>query len=447
MSRLFRNFEQIVANGLTPELQKKRRDILTILEEAVQAVNPYTAVHHVFSEDIIQLSSDIIDVTKFDNCVLIGFGKASVGMAEAALEHMKPKKAMVITNNAQVQTTHKELSVFVGGHPLPNPGSIHGTKQLLRGIQECTSNDLVLVLISGGGSALLCQPRVSLGDMQQTTDLLMKAGATINDLNTVRKHLSYVKGGQLATHTSATVVSLILSDIINDPLEFIASGPTTPDTTTFEDAEKILKQYNVWNTISQHVQQVITQGRNGEIPETPKPQNSVFQRVYNQIIASNKQACEQATKTAQALGYDPMIFSTTLQGEARKIGSVLVEFAQAVKTQQKPPCIIAGGETTVTVTGQGKGGRNQELVLGMLPGIDNTGLVAASMGTDGIDGVGDAAGAIVDGFTHYRAKKQHLRYQTYLLENNSNAFFHQINDELLTGLTGTNVMDIQVLIP
>jgi glycerate-2-kinase len=303
------------------------------------------------------------------------------------------------------------------------------------------------VLISGGGSALFCMPKVSLDDLQKTTDLLLKSGANINEFNTIRKHLSYVKGGQLASSASCRVISFIISDIVGDPIGSIASGPTCPDPTTFGDAQNILKKYDIWEKLPETAKNTIIDGIKAKIPETPKKGDTVFDNVDNIIVANNEIACKAAKDKARELGYDQtMILTTSLTGEAREMGRYLIDKAQSYYAGSKKIVFVSGGETTVTIMGDGKGGRNQEMVLAGAEMLIDENMVFASFATDGIDGKSDAAGAVADGFTLTKACEQRLDFDKFLRNNDSYGFFKHLNDLLITGPTGTNVMDIQVII-
>lgn len=443
---MIQNKKQLIMNGSTEVFQQKRKDILTMFEAALEAVNPSTAVSQMFSNKTIKYEDKSINLDDFKNIYVVGFGKASVGMAQALFEIVSVSQAVLITNDPAAKLAYENVEIIVGGHPLPTQESVRGAKKILDIVDKCSEDDILIVLISGGGSALFCYPRVSLQDMQQTTDVLMKAGADINELNTVRKHLSYVKGGRLATKTKATIVSLIISDIIDDPLEFIASGPTVADSTTFADALQIIHNYDLENKIPTQVLDTLLKGKQGHIQETPKENDSCFTKVHNSIIASNKQACVQAAKIATKLGYEAQVHSTMVHGEAKILGPKLVDLAHSSAANKK--CVlISGGEPTVTIHGTGKGGRNQELILSMIPALHKTTIVAASFGTDGIDGNSDAAGAIADGATLTKAIEKKMDYEVFLKNNNSYEYFHALHDVIITGPTGTNVMDIQIVIP
>lgn len=433
-SRIFKNGEDIIRNGKTPEIRKAREDLLSILSHAIEKVDPYTVTSSYL---------DKIDLSIYDNIYLLAFGKASVRMAEAVCDRVKIREGVVITNeNKMVRSGN--VSTYLCDHPIPTSRNITATERALSMLRHCKENDLLLVLISGGGSALLCKPRIPLHDMQVLFDLILKSGADIMEFNTIRKHLSYVKGGQLAKLVKCDILSCIISDVVGDPIEFIASGPTAPDSTTFEDAKRILDKYLLWDKIPASARDVIEKGLRGEIPETPKPGDEVFEGVRNVIIANNKLACEGARMRAEEMGYGARIISTSLTGEAREVGRYLVK--EALKKLGDREVMISGGETTVTVKGNGKGGRNQEMVLGCIEEVSSTNLVFSSMATDGIDGNSPSAGAIVDGFSLKRSQEMGLNFREYLDNNDSYGFFSKLGDALMTGSTGTNVMDIQVIL-
>jgi len=442
---LFKNQEQVIENGQTSELKKIRKDIFDILASALNAVNPYDAVKSKFDGESIVFKSETIDISDFKNIYLIGFGKASVSMAQAVCDSVNIKNGAVITSDPSNRVQNNSVSTFVGSHPIPNQKNIEYTNKILNIVEKCDENNLLIVLISGGGSSLLSKPRVSIDDLHKTTDLLLKSGASIKEINTIRKHLSFVKGGQLAFYAKCTIISFIISDIIGDPIEFIASGPTYPDSTTYIDVQKILKKYGLLMKLSSSVKKVIEDGIRGKIPETPKKGDLVFDDVFNFIVANNEMACNAAKEKAEELGYKTMLLTTSLDGQAKDVGRYLAEKATNYLTDAKM-VFISGGETTVTIKGNGKGGRNQEMVLSSVKELIDKNVVFSSFATDGIDGVTDAAGAIADAYTLKRAYKKNLDPNKFLNENNSYEFFNKLNDLIITGPTGTNVMDIQILV-
>jgi glycerate 2-kinase len=442
----FQQEKDLIENGATEEIQRKRKDILFLFSQVLKAVNPYNAVTSYLKDKTLLLSDTTVDTNDFKNIYVVAFGKGSVGMTQAVCDHLPISKGIIITNQSDMTMYDEDIEIIVGGHPLPNENSIQGAKKIQTLLSNCKTDDLVIVLISGGGSALLASPRVSLTDLQKTTKALLYSGATIQEINTIRKHLSTVKGGQLVKSLSSRVVSFIISDVVGDPLEFISSGPTVGDSTTFSDAYRILYEYNLWNEIPDSVRRVITQGKKGFIPETPFPDDPVFSRVSNMIVANNSMACETVLTQAKRLDYDPVLVSTELTGEASELGLKLYQKAKEYNDHSGGDLFISGGEPTVTITGDGKGGRNQELALSMADPLKGTGGVFASLGTDGIDGMSPAAGAIVDGNTLHRAERIDMNVSTFLQRNDSFTFFDKLHDVLMTGPTGTNVMDVQILI-
>jgi len=440
-----KNRDELVSNGATKVFQKKRRDTLEILSAAVDAVDPYGVVARAFQKKHLLLGAETMDLSRYDHVHVVGFGKASVPMAHAICDAIPVAQGVVITNDPSASPPCRGVEVVVGGHPLPDEGSIRGTDKILALLHRCSLHDCVIMVISGGGSSLLCKPLVPLEDLRTAVRLLQDSGADINELNIVRKHLSQVKGGRLASYTKATIISLILSDVIADPISTIASGPTSPDPSTFSDAKTILLRHGLWERISHRVQSTIEDGIAGRIPETPKQGDAVFKTVRTMVVANNQLACDHAMKKAQELGYEPMLVSTSISGKARQLGRELVSRAKHYRPNSNI-ALISSGEPTVLVKGTGIGGRNQELVLGCVTDLSGTQVVVASLGTDGIDGNSTAAGAIADGLTLTRAKDFKLDPSVFLLNNDSNTFFRTLHDTIVTGPTGTNVMDIQVIL-
>ena len=442
---LFKNREQIINNGETTELKKAREDILELLSAAIKSVDPYNAVISKFEKNQIIFKNKKINLKKFNDIYLAGFGKASIEMTKAVCDSVNVKQGIVITNDSLESLDYKNIELIIGSHPIPDQNSLKGAEKVINLIKKCKKDDFLIVLISGGGSALLEKPRVSLEDLQKTTDLLLKSGANINEINTIRKHLSYIKGGQLIKYAKCRVFSFIISDIINDPIEFIASGPTYPDSTTFYEAEKILFKYKLTEKIPKSVIKIFEDGKKGIITETPKPNNKIFNRVQNLIVANNEIACKAAEIKAQELGYKTLFLTSSIEGEAKKIGKFLIKKVMNYMENEKI-AFISGGETTVTIEGSGRGGRNQEMVLSTVELLKNRDIVFSSFATDGVDGPTDAAGALADGFTSKKARKQGLDILEFLENNNSYEFFERLDSLLITDKTGTNVMDIQIIL-
>jgi hydroxypyruvate reductase len=348
----------------------------------------------------------------------------------------------------------EKIHIQEAGHPVPDEAGMRGTEKILDLLRQADENDLVIGAISGGGSALLPLPvaGISLEDKQAATKLLLACGATINEMNAVRKHISQVKGGQLARAVyPATLITLILSDVIGDPLDVIASGPTVPDESTFKDVQRILGKYNIPAQLPASIKKHIEKSLAGAAPETPKTGDPIFNKTQNLIVASNRQAIAAAKAEAQKRGYQTLILSTLIEGETREIARMHAAIAKEIHLSGNPvpppACVISGGETTVTLRGNGLGGRNQEFVLAAaleISGWPDT--VILSAGTDGTDGPTEAAGAIGDGKTVERATALGLKPQIFLAENNSYRFFEKLGDLMITGPTNTNVMDLQIML-
>ncbi|MFN0070172.1 MAG: glycerate kinase [Chloroflexota bacterium] len=436
-----------------PKHVAQRRLALEVLAAGLAAVDPYQAIHRHMSRSgsVLTIGSHQFDLDHVRRIIAVGAGKAGGPMAQAVEEILGDRLSGGWIN---VKTGHlaptRLVHLHEAGHPIPDEDSILGTRKIVELLRELDSNDLVLGLISGGGSALLTLPRsgVQLHDLQATTSLLLRAGADINQLNTVRKHLDQIKGGGLARCASpAQIVTLILSDVIGDPLDVIASGPTVPDPTSFANVCSVIDQFDLWPALPPTVAGVLQRGRAGLEQETAKPGDPIFERVVTCIVGSNAQAAQAALGTAREQGWATIDLGSMLEGEAREVGRMLGGFARSIAAEARPfappACIVAGGETVVTVRGIGVGGRNQELALGAaiaIEGLPDTLIV--SLGTDGTDGPTDAAGAIADGSTLERARAHRLDAHRALAQNDSYGYFATLGDLLVTGPTRTNVNDL-----
>jgi len=452
------NKDILLQNAGTSADLKAREAVLSALETAVHASNPRQLIrdHVKIDGSWMSIDSERFDLNTFKSIFVIGGGKASGSMAEALEQLLKDKITSGIVN-VLAGTSNKYRTVRIGlneaSHPIPDPKGVKGTKEMLEIVECSQERDLIICLISGGGSAMMTLPRegVDLEDKQTVTRLLLRCGATINEINTVRKHLSEFKGGWLAKKAQpATLLSLILSDVVGDPLDSIASGPTAPDPTTYDDATEILSKYRIWDQTPIALRNVLEMGKRGLIPETPKPEDPAFKNVKNIIVGNNRGACMAAEAKLRELGFNTLFLTSHLQGEAREAGIFLAAIANEIigsgKPIKRPAAVIVGGETTVTVTGNGLGGRNQETMLSAAIRISSReGVSMGSIGTDGIDGPTDAAGAIVDGKTMKRAHENNLDYKKALSNNDSYSFFANLRDLVVTGPTGSNVNDIAVL--
>ncbi len=427
-----------------------RRRAFAVLDAALDAVDPAEAVQHHLRRDgdTLHVGAHVYSLARFRRIYVVGGGKASAAMAQAVESVLGDRvTAGVVNVRYNYAKTTEIIQINEAGHPIPDEAGVIGTQQMVNLAREAGPDDLVLCLISGGGSALLTLPvaGVSLADIQQLTSALLRCGATINEMNAIRKHLSQIKGGHLARLAyPASLVSLIVSDVVGSPLDVIASGPTVPDSTTFADARAVIERYGIAGEMPASVMAHL----GGGSPETPKPGDPIFERVQNLVVASNAVAAQAALDKARALGFDSMILSTYVEGEAREVAKVFAgiarEIAAHARPLRRPACLIAGGETTVTLRGQGRGGRNQELALAAALGLDGLGAEAMVIGlaTDGSDGPTDAAGGIADGTTLGRARALGLDPWAYLAENDSYTLLKRLGDLIVTGPTHTNVNDL-----
>jgi glycerate 2-kinase len=438
-----------------------RTEIRLLLQAALNAADPSAAVRRSLRVDsshlIIKNSTsppfldDSYDLQRVRRLIILGAGKAAPAMAAAVVSALGPRitDGLVVTKAGYSRRLNR-IGILTAGHPVPDRAGINAARRMTGLITGLGKNDLVLFLLSGGASALLPFPvdGVTLRDKQRVTDLLLRSGATIGELNAVRKHLSGMKGGQLAARCRpARVASLILSDVLGNPLDAIGSGPTAPDPTTFSDAVGVLKRYDLWSRIPPSVKSHLTAGQKGTRSETPKPGDPLFHRVRNIIIGDNRAAVEAVSRKARALGFRSLILTTKLQGEARDAAQLFGALARAVRETgrpvPRPACLVAGGELTVTVRGGGKGGRCQELALAAVKEIaGQTGTILAAFGTDGTDGPTDAAGAVVDHMTLRRAVRNGFEPDRFLDRSDSYRFFRKVGGLIRTGPTGTNVNDI-----
>jgi glycerate 2-kinase len=435
-----------------------RRDAIEIFRAALAAANAGNAVrkHLSVQSNSIKAGTVRLPLRNINRIFLVGAGKAAVQMAASVEEIVGTRltRGMVVTKQGHATVPLNRVEIIEAGHPIPDQAGVRASGTIRALLRELNARDLVLVAISGGASALLSAPAepITLHAKQKTTDLLLRAGATIHELNAVRKHISTLKGGQLASLAyPATVVSLILSDVIGDPPDVIGSGPTAPDPSTFADAIAVLAKFGLLNRIPSAVRERLEQGARGEIEETPKPGDPVFKHVHNVIIGSNRLALDAAAQEAKMRGFHPVILSSAIDGETREVArthaQILREVALSGHPVRSPACILSGGETTVTIQGKGKGGRNQEFALAAAFEIDGfPNLVVLSAGTDGTDGPTDAAGAIATGDTIRRARQRGLDPMKHFSENDPYPFFDALGGLIKTGPTGTNVMDIHVLL-
>lgn len=438
-------------------LDSMRSHARQIFEAGLKAADPADAVRRHFKRDADELAVNArtYHLKSFDHIYVIGAGKASACMAEAVEKILEGRITSGWINVKYGHTRPLErIVVHEAGHPVPDQEGYLGSQKILEILENAGSKDLVIVLLSGGGSALLPNPSagLSLKDKQETTQVLLDIGADISEINSIRKHLSGLKGGRLARRAfPAPVVALILSDVIGDRLSSIASGPTVPDESTYLDCQKILSKYGIEKRIPLSVRKFIERGAGGGEEETLKPEDPVFLGVQNVIVGSNFQALQAARKKAVDLGYATLLLSSSIEGETREIARMHAAIAEEILRSGNPlpcpACIISGGETTVNLKGGGLGGRNQEFVLAAAIASDALkDVVILSCGTDGTDGPTDAAGAVADGQTLNLARSLGLEAERFLAENDSYHFFQALDDLVVTGPTLTNVMDIRIFV-
>jgi glycerate 2-kinase len=433
-----------------------RRAARLIWESALAAANPSTCIRNVvrFKDGVLTIAGR--DVPMRGRLIVIGAGKPGAKMAQAVEEVFGASigDGLVVTKYGHRLQLNR-IRLVEAGHPIPDEAGVRGVEETRKLLRNLSEDDVVLCLISGGASALWPAPAdgITLEEKQEVTQLLLRAGANIRELNAVRKHLSNMKGGQLARWASpARVISLIMSDVIGDPLDFIGSGPTAPDTTSFADAVAIVQKYGI--AVPAAVSRRLNQGAQGRIPDTPKPGDPVFARVENHIIANNRLLVDAAAGKARELKFNTLILGTEVEGEAKDVGQFFTAIAREIGVSGnpiKPPaCVLAAGETTVTVRGQGLGGRNQEMALAWAIAAaarpSSAPSCFASVATDGSDGPTSAAGGLVDPFTCERGLERGLRPVEFLRSNDSSNFLKATGDLIVTGPTQTNLMDLQILL-
>ncbi len=434
-----------------------RRAASQILARAVRAVDPYEVTSRAIRLDgnTVHVNNRPFPLVRASRVIVVGAGKASGPMAHVVEDSLGDRiSAGLVAVNAKYVTPLRRIAVREAGHPLPDARGEAAAAEMLALVSGLGPDDLVLCLISGGGSALLPLPRegLTLRDKISTTDLLLRSGADIVEINTVRKHLSRVKGGQLARAVSpARLATVLVSDIVGSPLDAIASGPTVPDPTTFADALAVLVRYRLSERVPPAVLATLRRGAAGELPETPKPGDRAFDTAQTTVIADNAMAARAAVAEAEAIGLRARLLSTYVEGEAREVGRVLAGIAREIVATGNPlappACVVCGGETTVTVTGAGRGGRNQEVALSAgraLAGLSE--VLVVSFATDGTDGPTDSAGAVADGTAWARARAKGFEPAGHLADNDAYPVLDAIGDMIRTGPTNTNVNDLMLIL-
>lgn len=433
-----------------------REDIKLIYKKAIEAVDPYGAVRSSLIREGSTLhlkDGTVFDLSAVKRIYVVGAGKATAPMAKAVEDILGDSISEgVIAVKYGYRENLSHIAVREAAHPVPDENGLKASQEIIDMLGRAGEGDLVISCISGGGSALLPYPvePITLAHKQDLTQKLLKSGASIKELNVVRKHISLTKGGNLALAAyPATVINLMMSDVVGDDMNIIASGPFVLDESTYMDAISIFQRYNLVKTVAPSIMHHLQKGVGGEIPETPKDKH-IFDKVHNYIIASNIIACMAAYTKACELGYNSMILSSMVEGDTAQCASfhsaIAFEVMKTGNPIKTPACIISGGETTVVVKGSGLGGRNMEFAMQIAQFIEGFPIVAASIGTDGTDGPTDAAGAIVDGTTVKKAQKLGLNIDEYINNNDSYHFFEALGGLIKTGPTNTNVMDLRIVI-
>jgi glycerate 2-kinase len=448
--KLIKNLEE-----LTRDSNQIRKDILTILNYALKESLPEAAINQsvILENDTLKITDKKFSLSELENIFVIGSGKATYRMAKSLYNILRGKISKgIITINESSKEDSGPIKVLQAGHPLPTEEGIKGANEILSLAEKSDKKDLIIALISGGGSSLLAAPLpgISLTDLQKTNELLLASGASIKEINTIRKHISKIKGGRLSEAAyPAKLISLIISDVVGDDLSNIASGPTVGDSTTYKDAYEILEKCNLIKKIPSSILNTIKSGIESKIRETPGPEDEVLSKTFNRIILNSTEALESANEKAIELGYNTYILSSKLEGNARKVGAYHAETAKGISLSgdpvKSPAIVLSGGECVVTLDEIGKeeGGPNQECVLGFAEKMDSPEKTAfLSVDTDGIDGYSEFAGGIFGG---NNSKISREEIKEALTSHSSSNFLRKIGGGITTGKTGTNVNDLRIL--
>ncbi len=468
----FKNASEILKKDL-PKVQLAFRKIgLQAISKAISAVKPKNLIEKSIKilDSKLFIKEDEYDLQKFKKISIIGGGKATAEMAsaiETILSKVKDIKYKGIINVPEILEkqelfTESKITINFASHPIPDERGVKGAESMMEIVENSTENDLLICLISGGGSALLPLPKkgIKLKDLQQVNSLLLSSGASIHEINTIRKHLSDFKGGNLArkiyTSSGATLISLIISDVVGDNLDSIASGPTVPDNTTYEDAIEIIKRYNLWGKIPISVKEHLEKGISDISLETPKSSDECFKNVHNYLIGSVNSAAHDAIAYLTNEGFDVEYFSNNIVGEAQDFGKSLYEIISEkiqnnlALNRGKKLALIGTGELTVTIKGNGIGGRNQEMLLSFLNCIKekelNYKFLIFGVNLDGIEGNSEAMGALIDNFVVKQMISKNIDPEKFLTNNDSNSFFKKVRTEIITGPTGCNVNDLIIIL-
>ena len=467
-----KNLSQLTPNNIKEESLALRKAGLNALEIALRSVEPKKLIENAvkITKDKLIIRNDKFDLTKFREILVIGGGKASAQMALAIEELLKKyskinyKGLVNIPNSLKVKnhSTSSKIKMNLASHPIPDEKGLIGTKMMFNHIENTTKDDLIILLLSGGGSALLPMPKqnITLADLQATNSLLLASGAPIHEINTVRKHLSDFKGGKLAKKvydsSKATVITLIISDVVGNNLESIASGPTIPDLTTFKESYDILEKFRLLNKVPSSVKQLIERGMNDSTLNKPLDKSNYFKSVHNYLIGSVESSVNEISDYLKELNFVVDYFSNEIVGEAAVFGKELYSFILyklqhfAENSKKQKIALIGTGELTVTIKGKGIGGRNQEMLLNFLNDIKDKNIdyniLIIGVNLDGIEGNSKAMGALVDNVLLTQIIKNKINFEGYLKNNDSNNFFKMLNNEIITGATGINVNDLILIL-
>ncbi|MFX1532422.1 MAG: glycerate kinase [Promethearchaeota archaeon] len=467
-----KNANKLLKKDLNEQQSYLRKIALDALQKAISAVKPNNLMKNSIKvqNNILTIQNDEYDLRKYNKIYVIGGGKAATEMA-FSLENILFKlinaeyEGIINAPRASIKNELLEkgkIKINFASHPIPDENGLNGTKQMMEIIEKSQINDLILCLISGGGSALLPLPKegINLKDLQEVNALLLDSGASIHEINIIRKHVSDFKGGNLAKKlyyaSGATLISIIISDVVGDKLDSIASGPSVPDTSTFNDAIKILKQYKIYENTPISIINHLKKGTMNDNLENPKDKDVCFNNVHNYIVGSVKNAVKEILSFLELHGFESSYFSNKIVGEARKFGKSLYKIiSQKIRESSKTDshgkfALIGSGELTVTIKGKGIGGRNQEMLLSFLDYIKESGLSyqfsIISANLDGIEGNSKAMGALVDNFVLDQVYKNEINTKKYLENNDSNNFFKLVESEIITGPTGCNVNDLLLVL-
>lgn len=439
----------VLISNADKSLEQMRRDAIYAVENALKCVDPADAVKRIVKPhgSILYIGNEKIQLSKISKIFLIALGKAGVKMAKSLLSIIKIDKGVVVSN-IEFADSASNIEFIKSSHPIPDESSMYAGEKILKLSDETDNNSLTFMLISGGGSAMAESSPITLKDIQKTTKLLLKSGADIAEINALRKHLSKIKGGGLLDELNGKIISLIISDVVGNDLSTIASGITYFDSTTYKDAYDVLEKYKIRDKVPESVVNLLSNGEEGRLKETLKESEFRLKDVKNSIIADNYKACRCALDFLHKKGYLTFYLGSHIHGQSKNIAQVFGRIARDIYKNSipTPAAVVCGGEATVNVQGNRSGGRMQELSLAVSPFLNNMPALFLSFGTDGIDGITDAAGATADKYTIKRALIRNLDYKKYLNSNDSYNFFSQLDNLIFTGPTQTNVSDMCILL-